>query len=320
MQQRRWKAVLAVCSLSVALTACDGESGPTGPAGEQGDTGAAGPQGPQGPQGPAGPAGPPGTPGQPGSSNGRIIYGVDSTNMLITFGALRPDMVQRRVAISGLQPSEKVEGIDFGPVDGRLYALGSSSRIYVLDTMSGAATAVSAAPFTPTLAGTRFGFDFNPVPNRIRVHGSMNQNLRLVPQLGGASDGTVGVVDGNLVYATGDSGEGMTPMIGGTAYTNSVAGAMSTALYAIDFSRDVLVTLANPNNGVVTTVANLGVNTTGDIGFDIAGNTGTAYATLTLGGGFTGSSLFIVNLSNGALFPVGGIANTVPLRGIAVAP
>ena len=317
MQRTPWSVRIVTIALCAFTVACEGETGPTGP---QGDTGAAGPQGPQGPQGPAGPGGPAGQPGAPGNNNGRVIYAVDSMNMLLTFGALRPDQVQRRVSITGLQPSESVEGIDFGPVDGRLYALGSTSRIYRLDTMSGAATAVSMMSFTPALAGTRFGFDFNPVPNRIRVHGNLNQNLRLVPQLGGATDGTVAVVDGALAYAPGDAGAGMTPTIGGTAYTNSVAGAMSTVLYAIDYARDMLVTLANPNDGVVTTVGSIGVNTTGDIGFDIAGNTGTAYATLTVGGGFPGSTLYVVNLASGALFPVGGVAHLVPLRGIAVAP
>ncbi len=303
--------------LSLATVACEAETGPTGPAGPQGEDG---PPGPTGPQGPAGPNGPPGTPGTPGANNGRTIYAVDSMNMLITFGALRPDQVQRRVTIGGLAANEKVEGIDFGPVDGRLYAIGSSSRIYILDTMTGAATAVSAMPFTPALEGTRFGFDFNPVPNRIRLHGNLNQNLRLVPRLNGATDGTVGVVDGALTYAPGDAGAGQTPNIGGTAYTNSVAGATTTTLYAIDFTRDVLVTLADPNNGVVTTVGPLGVNTTGDVGFDIAGNNGTAYVTLTSGGGFTGSMLYVINLNSGALFPVGGVANAAPLRGIAIAP
>mgnify|MGYP002789523048 CR=1 FL=1 len=308
----RRMALLA--GLGLSLAACQGEVGPTGPAGAPGAPGPAGPAGPTGPQGPAGPQGP------VGSANGRSIYGVDGANSLIVFGAIRPDIVLRRVTVSGLQSGETVLGIDFGPVDGRLYALGSSSRIYTLDTLSGAATAVSSTAFTPALSGTSFGFDFNPVPNRIRVHSSAAQNLRLVPRLGGATDGTVAVVDGTLSYALGDAGMLQMPMSGGTAYTNSVSGAASTVIYAIDFARDVLVTMADPNNGVMTTVGPLGVNTTGDVGFDIAGNNGTAYATLTVGGGFSGSTLYQINLLTGAAFPIGGVANTSPLRGIAIAP
>ncbi len=306
--------------LCATLAACEGETGPTGPAGSDGSNGAQGPAGPTGPQGPIGPTGPAGPNGAPGSANGRLVYGIDSLNGLVTFGALRPDQVYRKIAVTGLQANETVEGIDFGPVDGRLYALGSSSRIYTIDTMTGAANMVGATPFTPGLVGARFGFDFNPVPNRIRVHGNLNQDLRLVPLLGGATDGAVAFVDGDLAYDPTDSGAPNTPTIGGTAYTNSVSGATTTSLYAIDYARDVLTTLASPNNGIMTTVGPLGVNTTGDVGFDIAGNNGTAYVTLTVGGGFSGSTLYVINLASGSLFPVGGVANMTPLRGIAVAP
>ncbi|HYW32117.1 MAG TPA: DUF4394 domain-containing protein [Gemmatimonas sp.] len=308
------------CAALVVATACTGDAGPTGPAGPAGTPGAQGPTGPAGPTGPTGPAGTPGTPGTPGSNNGRTIYGIDATGALLSFSALRPDVVTRKVTVAGLQMGETIQGIDFGPVDGRLYALGSTNRMYTLDTLSGAATAVSTAAFTPALVGTNFGFDFNPVPSRIRVHGNTNQNLRLVPRLGGTTDGTVAGVDSTLRYAVGDAGAGQTPAIGGTAYTNSVSGATTTMLFAIDFNRDVLTMLANPNDGIMTTVGALGVNTTGDVGFDIAANNGTAYATLTTGGGFSGSTLYIVNLATGTLFPIGGVANASPLRGIAVAP
>ncbi|MEO7362563.1 MAG: DUF4394 domain-containing protein [Gemmatimonadaceae bacterium] len=301
----------------VIATACAGDIGPTGPAGS---TGTQGPTGPAGPNGPTGATGAPGSTGPAGSANGRTIYGVDGANALVVFGALRPDIIQRRVTITGLQAGETVQGIDFGPVDGKLYALGSTSRVYTLDTLTAVAKAVGTSAFTPALTGTNFGFDFNPVPNRIRVHSDATQDLRLVPSLGGATDGAVAAVDGVLTYAATDGGAGTTPAIGGTAYTNSVAGVTSTVLFAIDFNRDVLTTLANPNDGILTTVGSLGVNTTGDVGFDIAGNNGTAYVTLTVGGGFAGSTLYVINLASGTLFPVGGVASAAPLRGIAVAP
>jgi hypothetical protein len=306
--------VLTATAAVLSLTACEGPTGPAGPTGATGATGANGAQGPAGPAGPTGPTGP------TGSGAGRTIYGVDGQNALVVFGALRPDLIIRKVTITGMQAGETVQGIDFGPVDGKLYALGSSSRVYTLDTNTAVATAVGTAAFTPALTGTNFGFDFNPVPNRIRVHGNTNQNLRLVPSLGGGTDGTTAAVDAALTYAVGDPGAGTTPAIGGTAYTNSVSGATTTTLYAIDFNRDALVTLANPNDGVVTTVGALGVNTTGDVGFDIAGNNGTAYVTLTVGGGFTGSTLYSINLASGSLFIVGGVASAAPLRGIAIAP
>ena len=314
MSIRFVRNAVVTTTAAILFAACQGDAGPTGPAGPSGATGAQGPTGPAGPTGPTGPVGPAGT------NNGRTLFAVDNANVLLAFGALRPDVVHRRVTITGMQSGETVVGIDFGPVDARLYALGSTSRLYTLDTLSGAATAVSTAPFTTALVGAFFGVDFNPVPNRVRTHSNTGQNLRLVPRLNGATDGTLAAMDAGLAYAASDPGVGQVPAIGGTAYTNSVAGATSTTLYAIDVARDVLVTLANPNDGIATTVGPLGVNTSGDVGFDIAGNNGTAYATLTLGGGVSGSALFVVNLASGSLFPIGGVAHSAPIRGIAIAP
>ncbi|MCC6318352.1 MAG: DUF4394 domain-containing protein [Gemmatimonadaceae bacterium] len=93
-------------------------------------------------------------------------------------------------------------------------------------------------------------------------------------------------------------------------------------LFAIDAARDVLVTLANPNDGQLSTVGPLGVNTNLDIGFDIAGVSGDAFVTLTTGAGAggTGSTLYVINPSTGALFVIGNVGSAAPVRGIAIAP
>jgi hypothetical protein len=241
---------------------------------------------------------------------------VDNANMLLAFGALRPDLV-RSVAITGLAAGETVHGIDFRPADGKLYALGSTRRIYVVDTVTAVATVVGTAPFTPALIGLAFGFDFNPVVDRVRVHSDQDENLRLDP-----ATGAVAAVDGVLAYRVGDPSFGFDPAVTGTAYTNSVAGATTTVLYGIDAARDALVSLSTPNDGMLSTVAALAVTSTVNVGFDIAGNNGSAYVTLTTGQGAngTGSTLFQINLNNGALFIVGNVSSTAPLRSIAIAP
>lgn len=250
---------------------------------------------------------------QPQPSIGRSVFAVDAGNNLIRFGAQSPNVVTRRAAISGLQNGEAIVGIDFRPVDKKLYALGSTSRVYTLDTLTATATLVGITTFTPALNGNSFGFDFNPVPDRIRVHSDTEQDLRLNPLTGGLA-----AVDSLLAYNAGDANFGVNPNITGTAYTNSVAGATTTVLYAIDSNRDILVTLPSPNNGKMTTVGTLGPNTTEFVGFDIAGDTGVAYATLTLGG--AGSSFYTINLTSGAATLVGNIDNSAALRGLAVAP
>ena len=286
------------------LAACQGDIGPTGPAGPQG------PPGISGTPGATGPAGPAGTPGTPGAA-GRSIYGIDINNFLVVFASGRPDLISRRVAVTGLQTGEQVEGIDFRPNDGKLYAVGSTSRIYTVDTLSGVATSVGAA-FTPAITGVDAGFDFNPVADRIRIHSDAAQNLRVVP-----TTGAIGVVDAQLAYTAGDPGAGSAPGIAGTAYTNSVAGATTTTLYAIDATRDVLVIVPNPNDGMLTSIGSLGVNTTTSVGFDISG--ADAYATLT-GTGTTFSALYRINLTTGAATVIGNIGGAAQLRGIAIAP
>lgn len=290
----------AICAIAL-LSACKGDRGPTGPAGP------AGAQGETGAPGGTGGVGPAGTPG----AAGRPIYGIDVTNALVVFASQRPDLIARRVTVSGLGTGETIVGIDFRPVDGRLYALGSTSRLYTLDTITGAATSVGAA-FTPALSGAEFGFDFNPTVDRIRTHSDTEQNLRLNP-LTGATAAT----DAPLAYAIGDANFGQNPAIGATAYTNSVAGALTTELFAIDAARDVLVKLAAPNDGQLTTIGSLGINSSTQAGFDIAG--ADAFAVI-VSEGSTFSTLYRINLATGAATVVGNIGGAARLRGIAVAP
>ncbi len=301
------RSLLALASSLSLLSACTGDVGPTGPSGPAGPQGIPGTAGTPGATGPAGPAGTPGTPG----AAGRSIYGIDVSNFLVVFASGRPDLVSRRVAVTGLAAGEQIEGIDFRPIDGKLYALGSSSRIYSLDTLSGAATGIGAA-FAPALTGADAGFDFNPVPDRIRIHSDAAQNLRIVP-----TTGVTAAVDASLAYIAGDVGAGSAPGVAGTAYTNSVAGATTTTLYAIDATRDALVIINNPNDGMLTTIGALGVNTTTSVGFDISG--ADAFATLT-GTGTTFSTLYRINVATGAATVIGNIDGAAQLRGIAIAP
>lgn len=300
------RVVSTLCAivLGVSLSACRGDDGPTGPAGPPGA------QGPAGPAGPTGPTGPGGAPGTPGAA-GRAIYGIDVGNALVVFASQRPDLVARRVTVSGLGAGETIVGIDFRPLDGRLYALGSASRLYTLDTVTAVATPVGAA-FTPALNGAEFGFDFNPVVDRLRVHSDAEQNLRLNPVTGASA-----ATDAALAYAAGDVNAGQDPSVGGTAYTNSVPNALTTSLFAIDAARDVLVRLPDANSGQLTTVGNLGVNASSQIGFDIAG--AEAFATI-VSEGVTFSTLYRIDLTTGTATVIGNVAGATRLRGIAIAP
>lgn len=239
---------------------------------------------------------------------GRRVFAVDASGNLLTFGTQNSETV-RRVPVTGLRSGEVLLGIDFRPANGQLVGVGSSSRLYAVDTLSAVATPVGAAVLTPPLQGRDLGFDFNPVVDRIRVHGSSGLNYRIHPETGAVT------ADAVLSYAANDAAAGTAPQIAATAYTNSVAGATSTVLFAIDGSRDVLTRVDNPNGGVMATVGPLGVNTTLNAGFDIVGNE--AYAAFTMN---NQADLYTVNLTTGAATRVARIGIGVPIRAIAVAP
>jgi hypothetical protein len=245
---------------------------------------------------------------------GRPLYGVDIANNLVRFGSQSPGMITNTFAISGLLDGETILGIDFRATDRRLYGLGSSNRIYVIDTLSGGTISQGTTTFFPAISGTSFGFDFNPLPDRIRLHSNAKQDLRLDPDTG-----VVSAQDSALTYAAGDINASFTAYIVGTAYTNSVVAASSTALYAIDSNLGVLTTLPSPNNGQLYTVGALGVIISDFVGFDIAGKDGTAYAALKVATN-SGSSLYTIDLLSGAATFIGDIGAGVILRGLAIRP
>jgi hypothetical protein len=152
-------------------------------------------------------------------ANAELIFGIDDSSgqSLVSFDSSSPASFLTGVAISGLQPNETIKGIDFRPSTNELFALGSSSRLYILDPSTGAASEVPPpGPFAPTLGGTNFGFDFNPVIDRIRVVSNTKNNYVLNP-----NDGTAtGVTE--LFFGAGDPNSGVNPNVSFSAYTNNV--------------------------------------------------------------------------------------------------
>jgi hypothetical protein len=240
------------------------------------------------------------------------IFAITNTNNLLRFSSASPGTVSGVVAITGLQTGETILGIDFRPASGQLYALGSTSRLYTIDSTTGAATVVSASPFATALSGTSFGFDVNPVADRLRVVSDADQNLRLNP-----NNGALAALDSPLAYAAADLNAGANPNIVGAAYSNNFAGATSTTLYVLDSNLDILGIQNPPNSGMLNTVGLLGVDTSAEVGFDIAPRSGTALASLTVGGS---AQLYTINLTTGAANLIGPIGSAQQIRDIAVAP
>jgi hypothetical protein len=241
---------------------------------------------------------------------GVTVYGLTTAGRLVTFNSLAPQTLLTNVAITGLLPGDIALGIDFRPSTEELFLL-ASARLYVLDPDTAVATPVGS-PFTTGLNGMEFGVDFNPVADRLRVVSDNQQNLRIDP-----NTGAVAAIDADLAFAAGDPHAGDEPHVVGAAYSNNVPTAGTTTLYDIDSNLDVLVVQNPPNNGTLTTVGGLGVDTTDLVGFDIRSTSGVAYASLTTQGA-TFSTFYTVDLGTGLVSPVGNIGGTATIRDIAV--
>jgi uncharacterized protein DUF4394 len=248
-----------------------------------------------------------------------FVVALAANNQLLQFSASAPNSIISATAVTGLKAGDSLVGIDYRPATGQLYALGVSGatgRIYTINPLTGAASAVGAGFTLPLSAGASagkdYGFDFNPTVDRIRVVADSRDNFRVHPDTGAA------VIPADFALSPG-------AVITGVAYDRNFAGSKVTTLYAIDPNADQLVTIGgidsspSPNGGVTRAVGPLGVNASNEVGFDITvGAEGSAYASMTVNGkpGF-----YTIDLKSGAATLVGTIGNGgVAIRDIAAAP
>ncbi|GAA0456228.1 DUF4394 domain-containing protein [Actinoplanes capillaceus] len=239
--------------------------------------------------------------GSAAATPGLQAYGIaqNGTRML-AFKTNTPEQNDWVRRITGLVGDTSVIGIDFRVQDNTLYAVGNQGGIYTIGIPSTIATKVSQ--LTETLYGTRFGVDFNPAADRLRVISDNGQNLR--HNLG---DHTT-TADTTLTTppATGPA-KGVTA----AAYTNNDLNATTnTTLFDINTTSDQVVIQSPANQGFLVATGNLGVDAAPDAGFDIysdlsGGKTvsATAFAVLTPASGY--QTLYTVDLLTGAASVVG---------------
>ena len=262
------------------------------------------------------------------------IFGITRTNTLIRFNAGRPGQIDSSQAISGLAAGERLLGIDFRPANGRLYAAGSSGRLFILDTATGAATAVGTGSFAGLVQSEELGFDINPASDRIHITDSAGNNVRLHPETGLLIDGNsmlAGVQpDAGLGYAREDVNYGRIARVVGVAYTHG-HGAGDTTSFAIDSAQATLVTLGRPEGttpartpsapyeGRLFTVGRLETLSGAQVGFDIHPVRRSAYASFRER---ESSVLYRINLATGEAQRIGTIGSGagMPVLGIAIAP
>jgi hypothetical protein len=231
-----------------------------------------------------------------------LVYAATTGNALVSFSTDSTN-VSSALAVTGLGGGESIVGIDFRPLDGKLYALtrdaGNIGRLYTVDLFSGAATAVSLSG-TLTLTGA-VGMDFDPVAgtgvNALRIVTGDEHNYRIT--FSGAS----GTVNTDLALnATGAAGTNVVA----AAYTNNrgglpgAGGIGGTTLYVLDADVDVLYVQNLPDNGTLTAPRSLGIDIGPASGLDIvdivAGRIDRALALLDVAGD---KGLYEIDLNSG---------------------
>jgi hypothetical protein len=233
------------------------------------------------------------------------LIALTADGALIAFPANRPgDAV--RTAVVGVQGT--LLGIDYRPADGRLYGVTTTGDVYTIDPSTGAGTLVSTLT-RPFLGGRGSGLDFTPKADRLRLVSENGQNLRVNVEIGATA------VDGTLAYAPADRHYGARPTIAAVAYTNNIAGALTTEMYDLDAALDALVRQEPPNDGILLTVGPLGVDVPPQAGFEIVTDTegkDTAIAAF-------GATLYRVDLATGAATSLGAIGGAPgPVVGLSI--
>ncbi|TGE18955.1 DUF4394 domain-containing protein [Hymenobacter elongatus] len=236
---------------------------------------------------------------------GRLLYGIAGGN-LVSFDSNNPGVLRSAVNITGLPTdgTQVLVGADFRPATGQLFALGYNAaaqqgQLYTLNISSGALSPVGS--LQAMLLGTtaqRIGFDFNPVPDRIRiVSGETRVNLRMNP------------TDGTFLTDTPVTNPAGAPTLSGVAYTNNDTNAATgTTLYGYDQARNVLLRSMDANAGTYVDQAGasgLTANLATGVDFDIfadltapATPVSTAFLVASPGGATT-DNLYTINLTTG---------------------
>jgi hypothetical protein len=239
--------------------------------------------------------------------------GLTADHKLVTFSLKKMGDRWKSADVRGLAGDVRLVGIDRRVQDGLLYGVGNAGGVYTLRPVDGRATKVSQ--LTVALSGTAFGVDFNPAADRLRVVSDTGQNLRHNVNPGGAT-----IADTTLTYPPAAAAAGG---VTGAAYTNNdLAVETATTLYDIDTTLDQVVLQSPANSGQLSPVGKLGVDASGDAGFDIYTSTrngratdAVGYAVLNVG---SRAGVYQISLVTGHAHRISAVPNKWQLTDLAV--
>ena len=205
-------------------------------------------------------------------ANDLTVIGLTGAGRLVSFQSSSPQISTLIGSIEGLVSSDtKLIGIDFRVQDGLLYGVGNGGGVYTIDTQTAQASFVNS--LSETLQGRRFGVDFNPAADRLRIISNTGQNLR--HDVTGATTPPT-VADGTLNFPPVPPATTPTTALGvtGAAYTNNdleptPPTVTGTTLFYIDTTNDQIVLQSPANSGILVPTGKLGIDTGKQVGFDI---------------------------------------------------
>lgn len=204
---------------------------------------------------PSGPDEPPAGP----APVGERIWAVDLDNNLLLFGAGDPSVLSMKRRITGVPILKRILGIGFRPSDGKMYGVGSDSRVYTIDTLTAEATPVGEQPFSPRIVDffdIHFAMAIEPSGDRVRLisaESGANWSISL-------DDGTA-TTGAKAVYADSTEYAGQTPRLLGIAFAEplppasvrsgmaSLADDCTNLMYAIDADRAEMLGSCDPDSG-----------------------------------------------------------------------
>ena len=182
---------------------------------------------------------------------------------MATFTTDRPDILDWVRVIKGLKGDTKLIGIDYRVQNGLMYGVGDQGGIYTIKTppevVDVEVTKVSQLQIA--LYGTKFGVDFNPAADRLRVISDNAQNLR--HNLGNGTTEEDGILTTPPLPSP-------TRGVTAAAYTNNdLNGATATTLFDINTTSDQVVIQSPANNGTLAPTGSLTLDAGADAGLDI---------------------------------------------------
>lgn len=275
------------------------------------------------------------------TARAEVIYGITGATSgasaatgLVQFDSASPGTVNNIGTFgTGLVAGHTIRSIDFRPLTGELWAISADAanvnvQLYTVGLGTANLTPVGAGFALTGNTSPFIEMDFNPAVDRIRIL-TGNQtaaganNWRANPLTGGLVQ-----QDGNLAYDAGDPQAGnQFIQVFAAAYSNNVAGAGATTLYAWDWQTDSLSTIGGPNGtpspnlGTMFTVNNPGtfLTTNPGVGMDISGLSNTLYVTKDSAAS-TAMGLYTRDLTSGAVALIGNYPGGTNIIDISVQP